>query len=169
MYFPGLGDICKYKWVISDASFAGLLDGFSSAGGFVIFLVGEYGNGCPLYWEAKKIRVVKSTLAAGTLAAAEAIDMAYCLRNNWQILYGKEEKLPVELYVYNRSLYDNVYCQKCVRKVKVWHSCSEGNDSEWLIEDVWVDLKAQLADVLTNKGVNYMKIASVFESGSLKC
>ncbi|XP_064093862.1 uncharacterized protein LOC135206376 [Macrobrachium nipponense] len=47
MYFPGLGDSFKFKLVVySDASYANLPDGFSSAGGFVIFLVGENGNSC---------------------------------------------------------------------------------------------------------------------------
>ena len=82
MYFPNLGDISKYKLVVySDASHANLPDG-SSAGGFVFFLTGENRNSCPLYWEAKKIRrVVKNTLAAETLAAAEAVNMADYLGN----------------------------------------------------------------------------------------
>jgi len=170
MYFPELGDICKYKLVVySDASYANLPDGYSSAGGFVIFLVGENGNSCPLYWEAKKIRrVVKSTLAAETLVAAEAVDMAYYLGNMLsQILYDEERKLPVELYVDNHSLYDNVYSVKNVSEkrlridiaiLKEMVQCGE-------LKIFWVDSKSQLADVLTKKGVNPMKIAKVFESG----
>ena len=50
IYFPGLGDSSRYRLVVySDASHANLPDGCSSAGGFVIFLVGENGNSCPLY------------------------------------------------------------------------------------------------------------------------
>lgn len=55
LYYPGLDDICKYKLVLySDSSYVNLPDGFSSVGGFVIFLVGENVNSCPLYWEVKK-------------------------------------------------------------------------------------------------------------------
>lgn len=173
MYFPGLGDSSKYKLVVySDASYANLPDGVSSAGGFVIFLVGECGKCCPLYWEAKKIRrVVKSTLAAETLAAAEAVDMAYYLGNMLsQILYDEERKFPVELYVDNHSLYDNVYSVKNVseKRLRVDIAALKEMVQNGELKVFWVESKAQLADVLTKKGVNSLKIASVAESGSLK-
>ena len=78
-----LGNLDKVKLLaFSDASHASLLDGYSSAEGFIIFLVGEDGESCPLAWEAKKIRrVVKSTLAAETLAASDAVDICYYLRS----------------------------------------------------------------------------------------
>ena len=61
--------------VFSDASHANLPDRYSSAGGYIIFLIGNNKRSCPLAWEAKKIRrVVKSTLAAETLALVEAVD-----------------------------------------------------------------------------------------------
>lgn len=75
MYFPGPGDISKYKLVVcSDASWANHPDGVSSAGGLVIFLAGDNGKCRPMHWEAKKIRrIVKSSLAAEILA----VDMTY--------------------------------------------------------------------------------------------
>ena len=79
--FSDLGDLNLLKLVVfSDASHANLPDGFSSAGGFIVFLVGGNKRCCPLAWEAKKMkRVVKSTLAAETLALVEALDMAFYL------------------------------------------------------------------------------------------
>ena len=172
MYFPGLGDTSKYKLVAySDASYANLPDGFSSTGGFVIFLEGENGNTCPLYWEARKIRrVVKSTLAAETLAAAEAVDMTYYLGNILsQILYENEKKLPVELYVDNHSLYDNVYSVKSVseKRLRIDIAILKEVVRDGELKIFWVNSKSQLADVLTKRGVNSLKIASVFENGSL--
>ena len=81
IFFPDLGDLKSLQLVVfSDASHANLPDGFSSAGGYIIFLVGENKNCCPLAWEAKKMkRVVRSTLAAETLALVEAVDMAFYL------------------------------------------------------------------------------------------
>ena len=172
MYFPCLGDATKFKLVVySDASHANLPDGFSSAGGFVIFLVGENGNSCPLYWEAKKIRrVVKSTLASETLAAVEAVDMAYYLGKMLsQILYNKEKKMTVELYVDNHSLYDNVYSVKNVseKRLRIDLAILKEMIQNGEVKVFWVDSKVQLADVLTKMGVNPMKIARVFENGSL--
>lgn len=65
MYFLGLGDISKCKlFVYSDASIAGIPDGFSSADSYMIFLVGENGNSSTLQREVKKKRrVMKSTQA----------------------------------------------------------------------------------------------------------
>lgn len=173
MYFPELGDSSKYKLVVySDASHAGLPDGSSSAGGFVVFLVGENGNSSPLYWESKRMRrVVKSTLAAETLAATEAVDMAYYLGNMLsEILYDNERKLPVELYVDNHSLYDNVYSVKNVseKRLRIDIAILKEMIQNGELKIFWVESKAQLADVLTKKGVNVLKLASAFENGSLK-
>ena len=104
--FPKLGDLQKVKLVtLSDASHANLPDGFSSAGGFIIFLVGENGKSCPLAWEAKKIRrVVKSMLAAETLAVSDAVDVGYYLgRMLSEILFGAHEEnvIPIISYVDN--------------------------------------------------------------------
>ena len=66
----------------SDASHLNLLDGYSSAEDFMIILVGENRNRCPLAWEAKKIQwVVKNTLVVETLAASDAAVMSYCLKS----------------------------------------------------------------------------------------
>ena len=47
--FPHLGDLSKVKLVVfSDASHASLPDGYSSAEGFIVFLIGENGKSCPL-------------------------------------------------------------------------------------------------------------------------
>ena len=57
----------------SDASFANLNDG-GSQGGYIIFLVGSNNKYMPIAWQSKRIkRIVKSTLAAETLAM---VDMA---------------------------------------------------------------------------------------------
>ena len=79
-------------------------NGVSSAGGFIIFLADNKGNVCPLYWESRKIRrVVKSTLAAETLAAADAIDNAYYIGEILsEILFKNKKDIPIDLYVDNK-------------------------------------------------------------------
>ena len=65
----------------------------------------------------KILRVVKSTLAAETLAASDAIDNAYYIGNIIsQILFNGEREIPVELYIDNRSLYDNLFSVKNVNE-----------------------------------------------------
>ena len=57
-----------------DASFGNLPEG-GSQGGLVIFLVDSHGVKCPLAWQSKKVRrVVKSALAAETLALLDAAE-----------------------------------------------------------------------------------------------
>ena len=122
MYFPKLNDLNNCKLIVfSDASHANLPNGVSSAGGFIIFLADRKRNVCPLYWESHIIcRVVKSTLAAETLAASDAIDSAYYLSEILsQILFKHKVNIPIELYVDNKSLYDNVFSVKNVAEKRL--------------------------------------------------
>ena len=173
MYFPNLGDISNCKLVAySDASHANLSDGCASAGGFVVFLVGENNQSCPLYWESKKIRrVVKSTLAAETLAATDAVDMAFYLGNVLsQVLYNEDKNvIPIQLVVDNYSLYENVYSTKNVteKRLRIDLAILKQMVNEGNLKIIWTESKGQLADVLTKKGANSLKLMEAFESGSL--
>ena len=53
------------------------LAGSAGQEGFISFLTNRNGQCCPISWTSKKVkRVVKSTLAAKTLAMADATDSA---------------------------------------------------------------------------------------------
>eukprot|EP00112_Aurelia_sp_Birch-Aquarium-sp1_P024403 Seg770.3 transcript_id=Seg770.3/GoldUCD/mRNA.D3Y31 product="Retrovirus-related Pol polyprotein from transposon RE1" protein_id=Seg770.3/GoldUCD/D3Y31 len=55
--FPSLGDPKDLHIALySDASYANLSDGVSSAEGYVIFLVGKEGRCCPLSWSSRKVK-----------------------------------------------------------------------------------------------------------------
>ena len=173
MYFPGLNDLNNCKLVVfSDASHANLPNGVSSAGGFIIFLADDKGNVCPLYWESRKIRrVVKSTLAAETLAAADAIDNAYYLGQILsQVLFDNKKEIHIELYVDNKSLHDNVFSVKNVaeKRLRIDIAAIKELVTEEKLNVNWVETKCQLADGLTKKGVNPIKISNVFQTGFLK-
>ena len=73
--FPTMESMDDGRIVIfSDASLANLTDGFSSGAGFIIFICAG-SSASPLYWRSYKIRrVVRSTIAAETLALVDAID-----------------------------------------------------------------------------------------------
>ena len=164
--------ILVYNKAYSDASHANLSDGCASAGGFVVFLVGENHQSCPLYWESKKIkRVVKSTLSAETLAATEAVDMAYYLGYILsQVLYNADNNvIPIELVVDNYSLYENVYSTKNVteKRLRIDLAILKQMIHEGDLKILWTESKSQLADVLTKRGVNSFKLMKAFEMGSL--
>ena len=172
MQFPNLGDLRKVHLVaLSDASHANLPDGFSSAGGFIIFLVGENGRSCPLAWESKKIRrVVKSTLAAESLAASDAADVAYylgCLLS--EILLGVTDGnvIPIVSYVDNYSIFENVNSTKnvCEKRLRIDIASLKQLIQEGHVNLKWIESSRQLADCLTKKGVNSMPLMGIIESG----
>ena len=63
--------------VFADASYANPPNGASHKG-FIIFLANQTQSSCPVSWASRKVkRVVKSALAAETLAMVDAADTAY--------------------------------------------------------------------------------------------
>ena len=173
--FPDLGDLKKVELVaLSDASHANLPDGFSSAGGFIVFLVGENGNSCPLAWEAKKIRrVVKSTLAAETLAASDAVDSCYYLGSMLsEILFNVHGRnvIPITCYVDNYSLFENVHSTKNVneKRLRIDLAALKELVKEGLVSLKWLESCRQLSDCFTKRGVNTYKLIDIIEKGKLE-
>ncbi|CAL4179441.1 unnamed protein product, partial [Meganyctiphanes norvegica] len=173
--FPDLGDPKLMKLVVfSDASHANLPDGYSSAGGYIIFLVGNNKRSCPLAWEAKKIRrVVKSTLAAETLALVEAVDMAYYLgRILTEILYRNKSScnIPIECFIDNKSLWENAHSTKGVseRRLRIdIAAIKEMLERKEISAIKWVETSHQLSDCFTKKGVHVRKLLEILKSGNL--
>ncbi|XP_057290806.1 uncharacterized protein LOC130613486 [Hydractinia symbiolongicarpus] len=116
----------------ADASFGNLHDGSSQSGIFV-FLKGVENTMTPITWQSKKIkRVVRSTLAAETLALVNGID------------------------AYNKSLYEAAYSTKALEdkrlRVDMASLRQSTNQKEVILK--WIPTKHQLADVLTKQGAN---------------
>ena len=108
--FPDLGDVSSWKLVVyTDASYANLPDGVSSAGGNIIFIVGENNRCCPISWCSNKIkRVVKSTIAAEALSLVNGLDNAFyvgCLLSEIIFPQQKENSIPIISYIDNKSLF----------------------------------------------------------------
>ena len=169
--FPDLGDLKKVKLVVfTDASHANLPDGYSSAGGFIIFLVGN-NRCCPLAWEAKKIRrVVKSTLAAVTLALVEGLDMAFYLGSILtEIVYKTNGcKIPIECFVDNKSLCENTYSTKNVTEKRLridLASIKEMVTKGEVSRIKWVESAHQLSDCFTKRGVSCEKLLYTLKLG----
>ena len=172
LQFPNLGNLKNVRLVsLSDASHANLPDGYSSAGGFIIFLVGENGKCCPLAWESKKIRrVVKSTLAAETLAMSDAIDVCYYLGYMLsEILFGFKggNAIPITSYVDNKSLFENVYSTKNVseKRLRIDLASIKELADEGHVDVKWIESSRQLADCLTKKGAKAFPLMEILENG----
>ena len=115
--FPKLG-FKKQLLVYADASFQNLADG-GSQGGYIVFLTDPEMNMChPLSWSSKRIRlVVKSTLAAGTLALQDGLDDAFYIMELYQFILG--EKIGFTAITDSLSLYNAVYSSKVVEEKRL--------------------------------------------------
>ena len=174
LYFPKLGNLNNIKIVTySDASHANLPDGTSSAGGFMVFLQGENGNSCPIYWESKKIkRVVRSTLAAETLASSESIETSYYVRNLLIGILNKTENnkdFHIIAHVDNKSLYENVYSTKKVeeKRLRIDLGMITQHIDQGYLTIKWVDTAHQISDSLTKNGADASIIRKLISHGRL--
>ena len=71
-------------------------------------------NKCPLLWQSRRIkRVVRSTLAAETMALIECVEasvyLAYIIN---EILLKNKNKIKINCFVDNKSLVDAISSQK---------------------------------------------------------
>ena len=157
LHFPMLQTIshCSLE-CYSDASFANL-PGSGSQGGFIIFLQDSTGARCPIVWQSRKIRrVVKSTLAAETLALVDCAEAAIFVK---QILVELSAcwDLPINCYVDNKSLFDSLNSSKNVddRRLRIDLAVlCEMIERNEIHSIKWVDTVHQLADCLTKKGAS---------------
>ena len=160
--FPYLGDVNNLNLItFSDASHANLSDGYSSAGGYIIFLANDQGKSCPLSWGSKKIRrVVHSTLAAETLALLQAVDVSYYLSHILStIMLGK--KVGIDCFIDNKSLWENVHSTKCVseKRLRIDLACLKRMlECHELSTIKWVSSCNQLSDCFTKRGVCTKKL-----------
>ena len=163
--YPNLGKPEEWSLVVySDSSYANLPDGYSQ-GGFIIFVSNNVGKVAPLCWQSKKIhRVARSTLAAETLSAVEAIDAALLLRN--QINEILSVTPSVTLYTDCRSLHENVHTSKIVtdKSLRVSASYVRQLVNNGEIKVCWVDSHHQLADSLTKSGTSGRYLREVLTS-----
>ena len=140
----------------SDASFANLNDG-SSQGGILIFLSDQQGARCPIYWESRKIRrVVKSTLAAETLALSDAAETAIYIKHIINEMVN-DVTLPIVCYTDNKSLVDVLDSKKNVDDKRLRIDLAllkEMLQSKEVASIQWVSTSGQLANCLTKRGAS---------------
>ena len=166
-------DLKSIKIVIyADASYGNLHDG-GSMGGHIVFLSDINGACAPISWASKRIaRVVRSTLAAETLSAVDAMDSAHL---TLQILLEflpekKKEEIVVDLFTDNKSLFDLVNTSNLTRdkRLRVDVAALREISDRGEAQIRWIDSKNQIADVLTKKGAAKTKLLDVLEKAHLR-
>ena len=176
LVFPEIGDITESRWICyTDAAFANL-PGKASQGGYVIFLQGVNGKYSPIAWKSKKIkRVVKSTMAAETLALVEGAEHAFGLKcflkeiTGCEITLSKdkkttlrdEEKFPITIRTDNDSLEQSVNSTNSLEDKRLELDIAivrEMLDKKELDKVEWVPTDQQLADCLTKRGASSEKL-----------
>ena len=83
----------------------------------MIFLVDKHCNINLVQWQSKRInRVVRSSLAAETLAMSDGFDSAVYISVLLSELYPELNsfKIPIDIYTNNKSLHDAIHSEKYV-------------------------------------------------------
>ena len=94
-----------------------IFTGESCQGVYIIFLRGESNHVAPISWRSCKInRVVRSTLAAKTLALTEAAEQGFFIRATLTELLGLHDKkcLSINVITDNQSLLNSIKSTKTV-------------------------------------------------------
>ena len=169
--FPKLQDDNISVECYSDASFGNLNNG-GSQGGYVIFITDTEGNKCPVSWRSKRVRrVVKSTMAAETLAALDAAQAGVFIATLLaEMINVPVSSIPVKCFVDNKSLVDALYSTKSVEDKHLRINIAVLRDmlsTRSLSTMSWVRTSHQLANVLTKRGACHRPLlAAIGESST---
>ena len=155
-------------FAFSDASFAGL-EGGNSQLGYIILLGDISKRVAPISWSSKKAkRVCRSALTAETLAASEALDAAFVVKEMMEdVLHS--DRVEIDLYTDSKSLYDTVRTSNVLADKRLMIDIAAIREmvDRKQIEVHWVDTNEQLADGLTKAGANKQKLREVLSSAQL--
>lgn len=159
--------------VYSDASYGNLPDG-SSQGGFIIFLSDKHNTAVPISWSSTKIkRIVRSTLAAESMALQEGADSAVLLSSLIsELIYGdSSKKLEIRCCTDSHGLYRSLISTKTVQdrrlRIDIARLREMMERKEIDIVD-WVENTNQLADCLTKRTASSNSLLTVLHTGKLR-
>ena len=159
LFFPDLGAVDKWRlYSFSDASWANLEDGGTQGGHLVVIGNPEMGNrGAIVTWQSHKLkRIVKSTLAAETMACLDGIDSGFILKKILKELTGSQ--IPETALVDNKSLIESVKSTKTVQekrlRVDIGSLKQLTSDQNDPLIMKWIPSHLQLADILTKQRAN---------------
>ena len=163
--FPKL-NLSSIKLVsFSDASFNNLQKA-GSQGGHIVFLADDENNCCPIEWKSNRIkRVVRSALAAESLACADCVDtVVYWTGALSEML--NSSNLP-ESFIDSKQLFDNLNSTKAVndRLLRLDINLIQENVQRNNVRIKWTKTEKNLSDILTKYGVCSRPILSTLRGG----
>ena len=169
--FPKLKSIRDiYLQVYTDASYGNLKDS-GSQGGHIIFLT-DGKRSCPISWSSRKVRrLVKSTLAAETLALVDGCESAYMIgKLIAETIYGNQDlNLPIVCVTDNHSLYEAAHSTHVLedKRLTIEMGIVRQMVSRGEIQLKWCNSNEQVSDVLTKKGASGELVRWVLQKGVL--
>ena len=119
---------------------------------------------------AKIHRVVKSTIAAETMALYDAADYAFYLGKLLQEVTRCATPYPIVCYVDNRSLCENLTSTKSVTEKRLRIDIAalrEMLEKKEISNVRWVPTEYQIADVLTKTGKSSQQLNNLMKNGRL--
>ena len=160
--------------VFSDSSFNNLPNS-GSQGGHCILLCDGNDMAAPIQWKSRRIRrVVKSTLAAETLALEDATDNAYYIKCVLiEVLNLNPQNIGISCSIDNKSLYNSLYSSTNVKEdrrlIQDISLIKEMIYKNEITSVQLVESKRNIADALTKRGASSELLVQVVRSGNMKC
>ena len=165
--YPMLDRGSLYLLTYTDASFNNLQNGGSQAGHLTL-LCDQDGNCVLLSWNAYSIkRVVRSTLAAETIALMDGCDAAFLMSKMIQETFHNKPDIQSVVITDNQSLYNTVNTTHLVdnKRLRVELSAIRQLVANNVVTIQWTEHQNQLSDVLTKKGASSKLLLSVLQNG----
>ena len=170
--FPRLDRNSLKIVIFTDASLGNLNEGLGSTGAYIVWVMDQTGNCCPIEWNTHKIRrVVRSTLAAEMLSLGEGLDAGFYYRQMLEEILGLDFKtINIEAYVDNKSVIEAISSTRMVEDKRLRVDIATIRELLKL-QDVssiqWVPGHLQLANVLTKQGASGFHLLKVLQSGQM--
>ena len=124
--------------------------------------------------KANKIcRVVRSTLAAETLSLVDALDTAMYLGFLLsEVIFNGSRKnvIPIDCYIDNKSLHDNIYSTKMVSEKRLRvdiASIKQMMERGEISQVIWINTGCQISDCLTKHGASSIKLMQIIKEGAM--
>ena len=153
----------------SDSSFNNLIDG-ASQGGHILFVCDDQDNCCPIEWRSNRVkRVVRSILAAETLACADCIESDIYISHMITEILGLDSPIDIMTLTDSKSLYDNVNNNKLVNSklLRVDMRVIQENVEKNNIQLRWTRKENNLSDPLVKNSASPNALLETLKSGKL--
>ena len=168
VFFPYLGS--PKDWIIAvcaDASHGNLNGGVDSSMGYVVFIVNPQHHSSPSSWRSGKVkRVVRSTIAAETLAMIEGLEDGIYLQHSMKELLGVE--IPIVGYTDNQGQELALKSTKLTddRRLRIDIAGIKEMLKNGLVREIRIcSTGDQLADCLTKKTADNRKLLHCLQNG----